>query len=243
MRVGTAGWQVPPASRPEFSDEGSHLERYAAKMGATEINSSFYRPHRRSTYERWAASVPATFRFAVKVPKLVTHTHALADVDVPLARFLEEVSGLGDKLGVLLVQLPPKLSFDAGIATAFFQRLRDVRVVCEPRHPSWFTVGAGTLLRGLGVARVASDPARVPAAAEPGGFRGLEYHRLHGSPRMYWSAYEPAFIEGLASRLDGEKVETWCIFDNTAAGFATDNALALQRLVQSRTRTTPVSTA
>ncbi|MEO6951118.1 MAG: DUF72 domain-containing protein [Polyangia bacterium] len=222
---------MPAALKATFSEEGSALERYAARLPATEINSSFYRPHRRSTYERWAASVPDAFRFAVKVPKLVTHVHGLVDIEAPLARFLDEVAGLEDKLGVLLVQLPPKLAFDARVATAFFQRLREARAVCEPRHASWFTERADTLLRDLRVARVAADPAPVPAAARPGGFLGLEYHRLHGSPRRYWSSYEPAYLEALASRFASADVETWCIFDNTAAGAALDNALALQRLV------------
>ena len=95
---------------------GSHLERYGAILNAVEINSSFYRPHRTATYERWAASVPEDFRFAVKVPKAITHERRLKDVGDLLDRFLSEVSGLGPKLGPLLVQLPPSLSFQAGIA-------------------------------------------------------------------------------------------------------------------------------
>lgn len=233
---------MPPALRPAFPDDGSHLQRYAARLGATEINSSFYRPHRRSTYERWAAWVPAAFRFAVKAPKLVTHTHGLADVEVPLARFLDEISGLGDRLGVVLVQLPPKLVYDERVATSVFERLRDVHAVCEPRHARWFADAADARLRELRVARVAADPAPVPRAERPGGWRGIEYHRLHGSPRMYWSAYEHTYLERLASRLPTGQAETWCIVDNTAAGFAADNALELQRLAQSRTRTTPLST-
>ena len=81
-----------------------------------EINSSFYRPHRTATYERWAASVPEDFRFAVKVPKAITHERRLKDASDLLDRFLSEAGGLGPKLGPLLVQLPPSLSFQAGIA-------------------------------------------------------------------------------------------------------------------------------
>ena len=73
---------------------GSHLERYGAILDAVEINSSFYRPHRTATYERWAASVPEDFRFAVKVPKAITHERRLKDVGDLLDRFLSEVGGL-----------------------------------------------------------------------------------------------------------------------------------------------------
>src|SRR3954465_6896167 len=107
QRVGTAGWSIPTAAADRFPAEGSSLERYAAVFDAVEINSSFHRPHRRATYERWAQSVPADFRFSVKLPRTITHDAALAGCEALLNRFADEVSGLGDKLGALLVQLPP----------------------------------------------------------------------------------------------------------------------------------------
>src|SRR3954470_11987598 len=115
IRIGTAAWSIPREHAAPFPVAGSHLERYAAVLNAVEINSSFYRPHRTATYERWAASVPEDFHFAVKIPKAITHERRLADVDDLLDRFLSEVSGLGPKLGPLLVQLPPSLSFQYGI--------------------------------------------------------------------------------------------------------------------------------
>src|SRR3954452_11395225 len=111
--------------RDRFPPGGSNLERYAARFSCAEINSSFYRPHRRATYERWAASVPADFRFAVKVPKAVTHQRRLKDVGDLLDRFLSEVGGLGPTRGPLLVQLPPSLPFRDGVADRFLRELRD----------------------------------------------------------------------------------------------------------------------
>src|SRR5690349_12428290 len=70
VRVGCAGWSLPKEHADRFPAEGSHLERYAACFPAVEINSSFYKPHRPTTYARWAASVPPDFRFSVKVPKV-----------------------------------------------------------------------------------------------------------------------------------------------------------------------------
>src|SRR5207245_7038537 len=102
--VGCAGWSIPKEHAGLFPTQGSHLERYAGRLNAVEINSSFYRPHRPATYARWAGSVPADFRFAVKVPREITHRRRLADAAEPLDAFLAAAGHLGDKLGPLLVQ-------------------------------------------------------------------------------------------------------------------------------------------
>jgi uncharacterized protein YecE (DUF72 family) len=237
-RIGTAGWSIPKDHAASFPDAGSHLERYGAVLDAVEINSSFYRPHRKSTYERWAASVPERFRFAVKVPKAITHTHRLEDADDLLDRFLSETDGLGSRRGPLLVQLPPSLAFQARTVARFFRSLRgrtDGGIVCEPRHASWFAPEVEDLLDGFRIARVAADPTPAPGAGRPGGWRGLSYYRLHGSPRIYYSPYGPETLADVAARLARDAAagrETWCIFDNTAAFAATGDALATQALVR-----------
>ena len=94
-----------------------------------------------------------------------------------------------------------------------------------------------TLLVELRITRVAADPAPVPEAGEPGGWRHLSYHRLHGSPRIYYSQYSSEVLAGVAEQLVTEAandVETWCIFDNTAAFAATGDALTVRDLVQGR---------
>jgi uncharacterized protein YecE (DUF72 family) len=232
IHVGCAGWSIPGQYAEHFPERGTHLERYAQRFPAVEINSSFYRPHPPATYARWAASVPEMFQFAVKVPREITHLRHLRDVADPLDRFLSEVTQLGTALGPLLVQLPPSLHFDAVVVTAFFSTLRDRftgSVVCEPRHASWFTDEAEQVLVAAQVARVAADPAPIPEAAQPGGWTGLVYYRLHGSPEMYTSAYDEAFLDGLSLRLrtTDQLVPTWCIFDNTARGAATANSMEL----------------
>lgn len=228
--IGCAGWSLPGSERVHFAGTGSLLERYASRFSAVEINSSFHRPHRVTTYARWSASVPADFRFSVKIPKTITHGLRLQGADILLDTFLTESAGLGDRLGCLLVQLPPSLSFELGVARAFFSALRSrtpAPVACEPRHASWFTAEAEELLIESEVARVAADPARVPAAGEPGGWPGLVYYRLHGSPRIYYSAYEEEYLDALAIRLNAAERPAWCIFDNTVLGAATRNALDL----------------
>jgi uncharacterized protein YecE (DUF72 family) len=228
--VGCAGWSIPKDHSGRFPEEGTHLERYAARLPSAEINSSFYKPHRPATYARWAASVPADFRFSVKVPKSATHERRLADAGDVLDRFLEEATQLGGRLGPLLVQIPPSLSFSASAAEGFFAALRDRfegDIAFEPRHASWFAHAPERLLTHYRAARVAADPAVVPAAAEPGGWSGLVYYRLHGSPEIYYSDYTDAYLGTLAKSLTraAESATVWCIFDNTALGAATANAL------------------
>ena len=237
--IGCAGWSLRKESAAEFAAEGTHLQRYTSRFSAVEINSSFYRPHRRVTYEKWSASVPAEFRFSVKVPKSITHEQRLVGTSDLLARFANEVSGLGPKLGCLLVQLPPSLAFDEQIAADFFSLLKsgieNLPVACEPRHPTWFTSTAQELLLRHRIARVIADPPPVPAAALPGGCQDIVYYRLHGSPRMYYSAYDQAYLATLATTLKQHSLagrQAWCIFDNTALGAATLNALALLNQLQ-----------
>ena len=229
--IGTAGWSIPRAAADRFPAEGSGLERYAARFPVLEINSSFHGPHRAATWERWRDSVPDRFRFSVKLPKTVTHERKLVDCRQPLAEFVGQAGALGDKLAVVLVQLPPKLDFDASTAGAFFDTLRSLcpaAIACEPRNATWFTSAADSLLDDHRVCRVAADPARCDGAGQPGGWRGLSYWRLHGSPRMYRSSYIDR-ISGYAEALREEAAgrETWCIFDNTASGAAASDALAL----------------
>ena len=238
MRVGCAGSSIPTQFAGAFPPDGSHLERYSRVLNCMEINSSFHRPHRPATWQRWAQSTPAGFRFSVKAPRTLTHEAGLACASRELHQFLAAARGLGEKLGPLLFQLPPKLGFDPSHAKQFFTMLRDLHpgeVACEARHPGWFTPEAGQLLKDFAVASVAADPARVPQAAHPGGWPGLVYYRLHGSPRTYYSSYSSSFLEQLASRIGREGPagnSAWCIFDNTASGAAAGNALAFMEIAE-----------
>lgn len=233
--VGTAGWSVHAG---DFPGKGTHLARYAARLDAVEINSSFYRPHRHETYQGWADSAPPSFRFSVKLPKLITHDRRFVDCASPLDAFLGQVEGLGRKLGVLLVQLPPSLRFAADTASSFLEMLRDktdAKLACEPRHASWFGGEADALFESLHVARVAADPVPRGCEAGPGGWSGLVYRRLHGAPRIYYSDYPVESLEKLAVILGGDRAagaDAWCIFDNTAESHALGNALTVKAMAK-----------
>ncbi len=234
LRIGCAGWTLPRDGQSLFGEGDSHLQRYSTRLNAVEINSSFYRSHGNATYARWAAGVPDDFRFSVKLPKTITHELRMRHCNPELGRFFEEVRGLETKMGCVLVQLPPSFAFAGELAQEFFAGLRSRwsgPVCVEPRHASWFEDDAHELLRQFNVARVLADPVRHAPGAMPAGASHLVYLRLHGSPRMYYSSYEDSVIEQLARRIEvalASGVDVWCIFDNTASGAATHNALALQ---------------
>lgn len=231
LYVGCAGWSLPREHWAEFSSEGTHLQRYASRLNAVEINSSFYRPHLPKTYARWGQSVPPGFRFSLKLPKRITHELRLQQCATALDEFLEQCSQLGETLGCLLVQLPPSLGYEPLIAEAFFEALRRrfaSALVLEPRHPSW--LAAEPLLQDWQIGRVAADPAVIDGGEAPAGWQGVHYWRLHGTPRIYHSAYGPERVGAYAQRVR-QSVEagipTWCIFDNTASGHAVADALDL----------------
>jgi uncharacterized protein YecE (DUF72 family) len=234
--IGCAGWNIPGQHVELFPREGSHLARYQRQFNAVEVNTSFYRPHRPSTYARWAAESSEDFRFAVKAPQLITHEHRLRNAEEPLQSFLAEVHHLDERLGPLLFQLPPSLRFHASSTSEFLDRLRekfDGKVAWEPRHESWLDPSALKLLTKHRVALVAADPP-LSQGIMPGGDMALVYYRFHGSPTTYYSDYAEDRLQSWAAELLrhadlGRQV--WCIFDNTAAGAAQLNALTMQRLL------------
>jgi uncharacterized protein YecE (DUF72 family) len=231
FHVGVAGWSIRKEHAHLFGGEGTHLQRYASRFAAVEINSSFYQSHKRDTYERWAKSVPAAFRFAVKAPKSLTHEACLEEVGEPLAQFVHEIGGLGRKLGCVLVQLPPSLAYDPRTVETFFAALRARYrgpLVCEPRHPTWFTGAADRRLAAHGAGRVGADPPCAEDGSEPAASTRVIYYRLHGSPVMYHSRYDADYLDQLGARMRSfRRTPVWCIFDNTARGAATINALEL----------------
>ena len=233
IRIGTAGWSIPRAAASRFDSAGTHLERYSRRLDCAEINSSFHRPHAASTYAKWRDSTPPSFRFAVKVPRTITHELKLENAHDPFVTFLAQTDGLADKRGPLLFQLPPSLSFDGPAVTGFLDMVRGVYdgpIVCEPRHATWFSPLVPSLFKRYRVSRVAADPPPVPDGTTPAGWSRVAYFRLHGSPRTYWSRYDENAIAVLAATIGRitTRQEVWCVFDNTASGAAIENAWELR---------------
>ncbi len=228
--IGTAGWGIGPDVRERFGVGATRLERYATRFACVEINSSFYRPHRPATYARWAASVPDGFRFALKVPKEITHARRLVDAIAPLDAFLGESAALGDEArrgaraaaAELCVRRGRRRGVLHGVARALRRRARVRAAARDVVHPR-----GGCRARAASTSRASRrirPSCRPPPRRADGS--GFAYHRLHGSPRMYYSAYDARALASLAERLRASTEPAWCIFDNTAFGAATANALA-----------------
>lgn len=223
--IATAAWSIPKKVASRFAAEGSGLARYASVFNGVEINSTFYRRHKSSTFARWAETVPDDFKFSVKIPKDIAHIRAMKDIDEPLATFLEDIASLGQKRGPLLYQLPPSLVFDAGQLDRTLQVMREAdpgQIVIEVRHKSWASAEAKDLLETYAIDRVLADPAPVWPAADFA--EAPRYVRLHGKPKIYYSSYTGDEIESFSTLL---APNSWCVFDNTASGAAIENALTV----------------
>ncbi len=235
LRIGCAGWTVAKEHSHLFPTVGSHLERYATLFDTVEINMTFYRLPREATVTSWKEQVPSNFRFAVKLSKEITHTGRLRNLgNMPL--FIERMRHLEEKLGPILVQLPPSLAFDANVASLFFQAcvaMHDGPWVLEPRHLTWFGQEASDLLQRFCIALVAADPAISPQGTVPAGWQGLHYYRLHGSPKMYFSSYSEDYLRDFSAKITKDSISkpVWAIFDNTASGAAVENGIFLKSLL------------
>lgn len=233
--IGTAGWAYRKEQAQLFLTEGSHLEKYAEVYNAVEINSSFHREHMGKSYKRWAASVPSYFRFSVKLSKIYTHEHKLKKVDDNLKMTLDNIMQLGSNFGVLIVQLPASLKFDFATAEKFFSTLAKcfpAPIVIEPRHLSWTTVQAIELIHHFHISIVHADPDLIRL---PVGFsQTVNYFRLHGSPQIYKSSYEEGFLNEIFHKLSDlqnrHTQQNWVVFDNTAYGYANQNAIRMQEI-------------
>ncbi len=235
-RVGLAGWsEAVSRYRSRFPRiTGTGLERYASALNLVEVNVSFYRQVRHSTYEGWAAQTPQDFAFSVKMSRSVTHFARLSG-NAPLDPFWESVAGLGDKLKAVLVQLPPSLAFEAEHAAAFFARMRSAfekTIAVEGRHTTWFGEDVRPLYDEFSLTEVATRIPEAPAEGAPA------YYRLHGEPRRYRSPYSTEQLARLASDLSLRTADSLVIFDNTASSAGVDNALTLRDLLEPGAETT-----
>lgn len=224
--IGTSGWSYSDW-RGKFYPAGlaaaEFLPYLAQHFPTVEINSSFYRLQSPTTYRKWAASTPDGFRFAVKGPRSL---RAGGDP----APFFDSLA-LGNKQGPILWQLAASQKFDAQKLDAFFKSLpAGFQYALEPRTAGYDTPEALDLLRKHEVALVMADSGgRYPQYDQV--TANTIYIRLHGSPRMYYSNYQPEVLAQWATRIRQWRAaghEPYVYFDNTAAGYAPANAAALR---------------
>jgi len=230
IRVGTSGWQYRDwggVLYPEGLPQARWLERYAQCFSTVEVNSSFYRLPPRETFERWRRATPSGFVFGVKASRYLTHLKRLRDARAGLDRFLDNATGLGDKLGPVLFQLPPRFPADPSRLEAFLSWMpAAVRAAWEFRDRSWWTDEIFELLDERRHAFVLPDrPGFRGPLVVTGGWSYIRFHQ--GSPSG--SDYRRDKLRRWAERIVGLRVpEVWVFFNNDPGGAAVRDALFLR---------------
>lgn len=233
FRIGTSGW-----SYDEWKDgfyagvpRKRWLEHYASRFDAVEVNATFYHSLKPSVLEDWAERTPPRFRFCIKASRYITHIQRLAVTGESLSRLRRQADALGEKLCVVLWQLPQGLHRDLALLERFASRLdrwSTVRHALEFRHASWFVDAVAQCLSAHRIATVQSHAADWPMWEAV--TTDLAYVRLHGGVRTYASGYSRATLERWRVRIQGwlaEGRETHVYFDNTARGRAVSDARTL----------------
>jgi uncharacterized protein YecE (DUF72 family) len=251
--VGTSGWQYRdwrerfyPAELPQRL----WLEHFAARFATVEVNNAFYRLPERDTFVAWRDRTPDDFCVAVKMSRYLTHIKRLREPAEPVARFLDRATGLGDRLGPVLVQLPPTMRADPAALDATLRLFpAEVRVAVEPRHPSWWTDDTRRVLERHRAALVWADRLSRPITPL---WRTTDfgYLRLHEGRARPWPRYGRAALATWMRRLAtafpaGEPAYVY--FNNDPGGAAIVDAVAFAGLARRAglpvTRTPPARPA
>ncbi|MFI6867621.1 DUF72 domain-containing protein [Nocardia sp. NPDC050406] len=238
MIVGTSGWQYADWREvfyPRGVAQRRWLEHYARAFATVELNAAFYRPVVRGTFEGWRERTPDDFVMAVKVSRVVTHHRRLVDVEIPIERVVEAARGLGEKLGPLLIQLPPNLAgAPERLDTVLGLVPSDLRVVVEPRHESWWSDATRAVLERHNATLCWADRLDKPVGPL---WRTAEwgYVRFHEGTGEPWPCYEEAVLSDWVRRIS----ETWdttsdvfVYFNNDPGGAAIHNAIRFAELAR-----------
>jgi len=225
--IGTAGWSIPK----QFAQEGeAHLHTYSELLNCCEINSTFYKNPLARTLTKWKTITAEDFSFSLKLHQSFTHFSELKPSASELKKTLNLYKQLGEKLGCLLLQFPPKMSFDTKKMERFYAILRQsltIPIVIEPRNTTWKTADSLSLMRDYSISKVIADPEKCPGKSY--NFSGVKYYRLHGAPVIYRSSYTEKFLRELSSEVLKSRKDCWIIFDNTASGAGFKNAWSLNK--------------
>ena len=240
IHIGTSGWNYAHWQGPFYPEEGvpadSLLEFYATRFHTVELNNSFYHLPKSETVRKWRETVPSDFIFSVKASQYITHRKKLKDPQDTVPIFFERIEGFAEKLGPILFQLPPRWHVNIERLTAFIHTLpTDFRYTFEFRDPTWFADDVYHLLHDHGIALCLYDlqgqltPKEVTA--------DFIYLRLHGpAEHAYTGKYSTQTLAGWAGAFStwvDQGKEIFCYFDNDAQGFAPQNALELQEMIES----------
>jgi uncharacterized protein YecE (DUF72 family) len=233
--VGTSGWQYRDWRGPFYPDklpQRAWLEHYAGRFATVEVNNAFYRLPERDTFVRWRQRTPDDFRLAVKMSRYLTHIRRLNDPAEPVARFLGRADGLGDRLGPVLVQLPPTLRADPAVLDAVLACFPgDVRVAVEPRHASWWNDEVRTVLEKRAAALVWADRLGRPTGPlwRTADWGYLRFHQGRATPRPRYGRTALRTWAGRLREAYGAAADAYVYFNNDPGGAAVADAVAFAR--------------
>ncbi len=233
--IGTSGWTYDHwrgSFYPQDLAKSRWFDFYAGQFNAVEINATFYRAFQDQTYLKWKARAPEIFRYVLKAPKTITHRKLLRESEPDIRAFSRSAGLLGEKFGMILLQVAPSQPYDPGLLLAALQAFDDPgRVAVEFRHPRWYNPEIERLLSSAGAAFCNVDSPRQDLTEILTSNRA--YLRLHGHEHWYASDYsdeELAGIAELARRLVSRGAEeVYIFFNNDIGGYAPANALFLQK--------------
>jgi uncharacterized protein YecE (DUF72 family) len=227
--IGTSGWHYQhwrPRFYPPKMGPSRWLDFYSQRFATVEVNNAFYRLPERSTFEHWRTTVPADFVVAVKASRYLTHVKRLREPAEPVARLMDRVRGLEEKLGPILLQFPPTLQADPGALDAVLEQFGpDVKIAVEPRHASWFSRDVRRILRDRGAALCLADGGVVDVPLwRTVGWTYVRFHRGLSRPP---SCYSRAALQDWARTLTrrwGKSDDVYCYFNNDPNGCALRDA-------------------
>ncbi len=237
MKVGTSGWHYQHwrgVFYPEELNPREWLPYYARHFDTVEINNSFYRLPPRQTFASWREKSPPGFIFTVKANRFITHIKRLNDPQEALSRFFHNMEALGDRLGPILFQLPPRWGADPQRLEGFVRALPSgYRYAFEFRDPSWFVEDIFHILEENNCALCAASSPSFPEVRRA--TADFAFLRFHGGSILYGSKYSREELREWASyarRLLKEGRDVYAYFNNDAFGYAVEDARAFRTMVR-----------
>jgi uncharacterized protein YecE (DUF72 family) len=241
IRIGCSGWQYRhwrALFYPKGLAQKNWFAFYAETFETVELNTSFYRLPKPETFDKWRDQAPPGFRYAVKAPRFITHMKKLKDCSEPVEEFLGRAKRLGETLGPILYQLPPRWGFNRARIEEFIALLpADLAHVFEFREKSWLAPEVLSLLDSRGVSFCAHD--MIGGATERWAAGPIAYVRFHGGAGKYWGRYSDEALAGWTDWIVGEARggrDVWCYFNNDIHGHAIEDALTLRAMVSQAMR-------